>query len=134
MQRQRETNGDEVMTQMLWFDPSKAEESADTKHKGISFSPVWTAEFCSSMEVDYVIRSHEAVNGHVVHENHGGRVVTLFSCPVLSDKVQNRAEFVIFRGDKPLEDPHQWEYVEIKPQKGHPHPLYRYIENECSVM
>lgn len=120
----------EIISQLLWSDPSKTDECCVTKYRATSFSPLWTKEFCSHLCIDYIIRSHEIVDGHFISDLHENRVVTIFSCSFEKGGKMNKAEYIEFNGKTGIGEPHSWKYIEIPVQKVHPYPLYIYKMSE----
>lgn len=120
--RFRQPPNDGIMCELLWSDPMEAHGRAPSQRGvGVRFGPDVTRAFCERNRLDYVIRSHEAMqNGfEKMHEN---RCITVFSAPNYCDTMKNKGAFITMRG--PLLAPEITSYSEV------PHPKVRsYMNN-----
>eukprot|EP00766_Chilomastix_caulleryi_P002449 gnl/Chilomastix_caulleri/3444.p1 GENE.gnl/Chilomastix_caulleri/3444~~gnl/Chilomastix_caulleri/3444.p1 ORF type:complete len:114 (+),score=19.66 gnl/Chilomastix_caulleri/3444:131-472(+) len=98
-----------------------------------NFGPDITQGFLDENHLSYVIRSHEVVDGHVVHKSHNSRLITLFSAPDAFEEGSNSGEYVQFDGSKIVLFPDRWNYIKIQPCKK-PTPIWSGDAKACSVM
>lgn len=83
-----------LMMEMLWTDPQEEEgRSASKRGVGIQFGPDVTDNFCQKNNLNAIIRSHEVRQGGY-SEEHGGRLITVFSAPNYCDSQGNLGAYI----------------------------------------
>ena len=126
-------NTNQIITQILWSDPMD-EEGSCPSYRSFSenFGPDITRQFMEANRLSYLIRSHEVVDGHVVHKSHQGQVITLFSAPNAIEE-GNIGEYVQFDGDKIILFPDKWVYHKIH-RSEKPKPIWTGHSKGCIIM
>lgn len=120
--RIRQPPNDGIMCELLWSDPMVS-PGRTPSHRGVGvhFGPDVTQAFCERNNLDYIIRSHEAMeNGY--RKMHDDKCITVFSAPNYCDTMHNKGAFITMRG--PLLRPEITTFSEV------PHPKVRsYMDN-----
>lgn len=100
-ERQPSTSG--LLLELLWSDPQPEMGLAPSK-RGIShmFGPDVTTRFVEHNKLRKVIRSHE-VRERGYEEEHGGKLVTIFSAPNYCDSVGNQGAYINIGEDLELQ-------------------------------
>ena len=88
-----------LMSDLLWSDPQPQRGRAPSKRGlGFSFGPDYTEAFLRRNNLQLVIRSHE-VRDEGYEEEHGGKVITVFSAPNYCDQMGNKGAYIRFGAD-----------------------------------
>lgn len=126
-------NTNQIITQILWSDPMD-EKGSSPSYRSFSenFGPDITKQFMEANRLSYLIRSHEVVDGHIVHNSHQGQVITLFSAPNVVEE-GNAGEYVQFDGDKIILFPDKWVYHKIH-RSEKPKPVWTGRSKSCTIM
>lgn len=96
--RNVEPGDDGIMTELLWSDPQPMNGRTPSK-RGVAcaFGPDVTKAFLKDNGLDYVIRSHE-MKQEGYTEEHGGKLITVFSAPNYCDAMGNKGAFIRLNG------------------------------------
>lgn len=96
LNRDREPPESGIMCDLMWSDPQAPPGRAASKRGiGQSFGPDVTESFLSNNDLDLVVRSHE-VRDNGYEEEHGGKLITVFSAPNYCDQMGNKGAFIHF--------------------------------------
>jgi len=88
-----------IMAELLWSDPQAYQGRAPSKRGvGVAFGPDVTERFLQTNGLSLIVRSHE-VKDEGYAEEHGGKVITIFSAPNYCDQVGNKGAFIRFEHD-----------------------------------
>eukprot|EP00026_Physarum_polycephalum_P008203 Phypoly_transcript_08282.p1 GENE.Phypoly_transcript_08282~~Phypoly_transcript_08282.p1 ORF type:complete len:493 (-),score=92.25 Phypoly_transcript_08282:20-1498(-) len=88
-----------LMSELLWSDPQPFPGRAPSKRGvGVAFGPDVTDKFLEKNGLSLIVRSHE-VKDEGYAEEHGGKVITIFSAPNYCDQVGNKGAFIRFEHD-----------------------------------
>ena len=94
IQRECEPADEGLMTELLWADPMpQTGRAASKRGVGLSFGPDVTARFLAKNNMQLVIRSHE-MKEEGYEEEHGGKLVTVFSAPNYCDQMGNKGALI----------------------------------------
>lgn len=88
---------DQVTHAMLFSDPFTPPKKTKEQCRGLGFGPKETADFLKLTNLHGIIRSHECVDG--LHQQHDGRVATLFSAAGYCRAFKNRGAIARFEAD-----------------------------------
>merc|ERR1711976_208175 len=88
----------QIITDLLWSDPQHklGMELNWSRGQGQYWGPDHTMKFCKNNNIEYILRSHETVDG--VKSHHGNKVYTVFSAPNYCGIQGNMAGIVIVKG------------------------------------
>eukprot|EP00246_Nothoceros_aenigmaticus_P000688 TRINITY_DN10928_c0_g2_i1.p1 TRINITY_DN10928_c0_g2~~TRINITY_DN10928_c0_g2_i1.p1 ORF type:complete len:483 (+),score=75.78 TRINITY_DN10928_c0_g2_i1:96-1544(+) len=96
IERFREPPDEGLMCELLWSDPHAGLGRAPNKRGiGVSFGSDVTEGFLRENNLDLVVRSHE-VKEEGYFEDHGGKLITVFSAPNYCDQMGNKGAFIKF--------------------------------------
>lgn len=125
-----------IMEQLLWSDPQDENGIAPSLRKfSHLYGPDITKEFLKTNRFDYIIRSHEVADGHIIYASHDDRLVTIYSNPGAQGYCTNIAEYIRFTGMKPLKKAKNWTYIEIHRSYDKPTcPLWIKDVYKCNIM
>jgi len=87
-----------IMADLMWADPQPTPGRLPSKRgMGCSFGPDVTERFLKDNDLNLIVRSHEVKqNGY--EEEHGGKVITVFSAPNYCDQVRGNFNTVAWLG------------------------------------
>ncbi|KAJ7567015.1 hypothetical protein O6H91_02G128600 [Diphasiastrum complanatum] len=98
--RFREPPDEGLMCELLWSDPHPGLGRIPSKRgAGVAFGSDVTQKFLEENNLELVVRSHE-VKEEGYEEEHGGKLITVFSAPNYCDQMNNKGAFIKFVAPK----------------------------------
>ncbi|KAM0675173.1 hypothetical protein GVAV_001516 [Gurleya vavrai] len=92
-----------IINGLMWSDPIESDESKENpRMAGICFGYNDLKSFFFENGIQYMIRSHQHVDGGVRY-NHNGTVITVFSAPNYCG-IENIAAYLILKTNQPIEN------------------------------
>ena len=90
----------QIVQDLLWSDPRQKMGMHDNTHRGQGkvWGPDETTKFCRAQKIEYIVRSHETVEGW--ETTHGQQVHTVFSAANYCGTAGNLGAVLVIEGEK----------------------------------